>query len=340
MAPGRCDDWRMNDTPPTPPSSDTAAPDKRPSEATPPPAEGHDHAARAAGRLDRALELVRFLRSACPWDAAQTAVSLVPHLLEEAAETADAIHDGDADRLEDELGDLLLNLAFQVVVAEESGTLDAESVTARLEAKMRRRHPHLYGDGPREPWEAIKARERAEREASRRDEIEGDFDDPRTAGVPDGVLSGLSSGLDPLTAAYRIQDRVAEVGFDWEDASGAIAKTAEELAEVEGELAASPAPHASAAAAPGPDTAPGTEPSAALVEEVGDLLFAAVNVARLAGVHPTTALAKANRKFTRRFEALEQLARESDVSMGEASLEELDGLWDRVKAAEAAERGS
>lgn len=264
---------------------------------------------------------MRFLRSACPWDAAQTAESLVPHLLEEAAETADAIHDGDADRLEDELGDLLLNLAFQVVVAEESGTLDAESVTSRLEAKMRRRHPHLYGDGPKESWETIKARERAEKEAAR--------PAPSDAGAPDGVLSGLSAGLDALTSAYRIQDRVAEVGFDWEDASGAIAKAAEELAEVEEELAADPLPRASTDAAPGP------EPSDALVEEVGDLLFAAVNVARLAGVHPTTALAKANRKFTRRFEALEQLARASDVAMGEASLEELDRLWDRVKAAEA-----
>lgn len=306
MAPGRCDDCPMNDTPPTH------------SRETPPPAEGHDHAERAAGRLDRALDLVRFLRSACPWDAAQTAESLVPHLLEEAAETADAIHDGDTDRLEDELGDLLLNLAFQVVVAEEQGTLNAESVTARLEAKMRRRHPHLYGDGPREPWEVIKARERASRTEA------GD----RPA---EGVLSGLSTGLDPLTAAYRIQDRVAEVGFDWEDPAGAIAKAREELSEVEEEIDDTPPPR------PATDATPGPEASEALVEEVGDLLFAAVNVARLAGVHPTTALARANRKFTRRFEALETLARASGVDVEGASLEELDGLWERVKAAEAAD---
>jgi len=292
----------MNDTPPDA------------SRVTPPPAEGHDHADRATGRLDRALDLVRFLRSACPWDAAQTAESLVPHLLEEAAETADAIHDGDSDRLEDELGDLLLNLAFQVVVAEEAGTLDAESVTARLEAKMRRRHPHLYGDGPKEPWEVIKARER-EAQA--------------TSDTPEGVLSGLSRGLDALTAAYRIQDRVAGVGFDWEDASGAIAKAREELEEVEAELPAVPV------ATPATDEAPSDEPSDALVEEVGDLLFAAVNVARLAGVHPTTALAHANRKFTRRFEGLERLARASGVEIEGASLEELDRLWERVKAAEA-----
>jgi len=284
---------------------------------TPEPSPGHDHAERATGRLDRALALVRFLRSACPWDAAQTAESLVPHLLEEAAETADAIHDGDDDRLEDELGDLLLNLAFQIVVAEETGSLDADSVTSRLEAKMRRRHPHLYGDGPRESWERIKARERASgREAA------GSADRGVSEARP-GVLSGLARGLDPLTAAYRIQDRVARVGFDWEDAAGALAKAREELVEVEEELAESEEGRA-------PDAAP----SDALTEEVGDMLFAAVNVARLAGVHATTALAAANRKFRRRFEEVERIARKEGVRMREASLEELDAIWDRVKARE------
>lgn len=324
MAPGRCDDSRVNDTPSPTPAS------------TPPPADGHDHAETAPGHLDRAVALVRFLRSACPWDAAQTAESLVPHLLEEAAETADAIHDGDTDRLEDELGDLLLNLAFQIVVAEEAGTLDAESVTSRLEAKMRRRHPHLYGDGPRESWETIKARERAAAEAeaeTARDD--GETPDPDARARPAGVLSGLARGLDALTAAYRIQDRVAGVGFDWDDVAGAIAKAREELAEVEAELRRAPAASPASASAPG-RAAPPPPPPDALVEEVGDLLFAAVNVARLAGVHPTTALAAANRKFTRRFEAVERLAVDEGVRMGEASLDELDALWDRVKAGETA----
>ncbi len=304
MAPGRCDDSFVNDTPSPAPS----------------PADGHDHATTAPGTLDRALALVRFLRSACPWDARQTAASLVPHLLEEAAETADAIHDGDTDRLEDELGDLLLNLAFQIVVAEESGTVDAESVAARLEEKMRRRHPHLYGDGPKESWEAIKARERAARHPEEPAEVARDGHA--------GVLSGLARGLDALTAAYRIQDRVAGVGFDWDDAAGAIAKAREELAEVEDEIRLAPAPSGNAR--------PPDQPAAALVEEVGDLLFAAVNVARLAQVHPVTALAVANRKFTRRFEAVERLARSEGVKIGDASLDELDALWDRVKADEAA----
>jgi NTP pyrophosphatase (non-canonical NTP hydrolase) len=130
-------------------------------DATPAPPPGHDHAEVAAGSLDRALALVRFLRANCAWDAAQTGRTLVPHLLEEAHEVVDAIHDGDDHALEGELGDLLLNLAFQVVVAEERGALTANSVTRRLEEKMRRRHPHLYGLGQRLAWEALKARERS-----------------------------------------------------------------------------------------------------------------------------------------------------------------------------------
>ncbi|MDT8367848.1 MAG: nucleoside triphosphate pyrophosphohydrolase [Longimicrobiales bacterium] len=285
----------MNDTPSPPPN----------------PAPGADHARTTPGHLDRAVALVRFLRSACPRDAAQTAESLVPHLLEEAAETADAIHHGDGDALEDELGDLLLNLAFQIVVAEEEGTLDAESVTRRIEAKMRRRHPHLYGDGPEVPWEAIKARERAEAEKDR-------ATDP-------GVLAGLPRALDPLTAADRIQARVAGVGFDWEDAGGALAKVREELEEVAAELAIDP-----------PAGRP-PRPAPALVEEIGDLLFAVVNLARLCHAHPTTALAAANRKFTRRFGRVEELARVEGIRIEDASLEALDRLWERTKAEEGEE---
>ena len=267
---------------------------------TPPPAPGADHAETAPGTLDRSLALVRFLRANCPWDAAQTAETLVPHLLEESHEVVDAIHDGDDEALEGELGDLLLNLAFQVVVAEERGALSAESVTRRLEAKMRRRHPHLYGDGPREDWERIKAREREEGES------------PGAA----GTLEGLPRALDPLTKAHRIQDRVAGVGFDWESHHGAWDKVAEELEEVRVALE--------------------EEDGAAVEEELGDLLFAVVNLVRLAGAHPVTALDRANRKFHRRFEAVERLARERAVDLGTASLAELDALWDEVKGGERA----
>lgn len=261
---------------------------------TPPdPVPGADHARTTPGTLDRALALVRFLRANCPWDAAQTPRSLVPHLIEEAHEVVDAIHGDDARALEGELGDLLLNLAFQVVLGEEAGTFDGDSVTRALEGKMARRHPHLYGLGEKQDWERLKARER---------------DDDG------GVLDGLASGLDPLTRAHRIQDRVAGVGFDWDDHRGAWDKVSEELEEVREAL-------------------DGGAPDA-VEEELGDLLFAVVNLVRLAGTHPVGALDRANRKFHRRFAALEALARERGVVLGEASLSELDALWDAVKADE------
>lgn len=255
--------------------------------------------------LDRALDLVRFLRLNCSWDRAQTPETLIPYLLEEAHEVVDAIHDHDPAALEGELGDLLLNVAFQVVLGEEQGSFTAESVTARLEDKMRRRHPHLYGLGEREEWEALKSREKGR----------------------EGVLDGLARGLDPLTAAHRIQERVSGVGFDWADYRGAIAKVDEELEEVKRELEA-----LTAARAGGGEGSEALE--SALEEELGDLLFAAVNLVRLAGSHPTPALERANRKFRRRFERLEALAKGRGVVLAEAGLEQLDVLWDEIKAEE------
>ncbi|HEY0020663.1 MAG TPA: nucleoside triphosphate pyrophosphohydrolase [Longimicrobium sp.] len=253
---------------------------------------GHD-----GGTLDRALALVEFLRAHCPWDAAQTPASLTRYLLEEAHEVAGAIAEGDPAALRGELGDLLLNVAFQVVIGEETGAFSREEVVAGLEQKMRRRHPHLYGLGEPEAWESIKARERAGRPAG-------------------GILDEVPSGLDPLLRAFRIQDRVAKVGFDWPDPRGAWEKVREETDEIGRELE-----HAD------PDR---------LEDEVGDLLFAAVNLARLANVHPTAALARANAKFSRRFGALERLAAERGVVFGEAGLEALDVLWDEVKRRERA----
>lgn len=253
------------------------------------------------GSLDRALALVRFLRTRCPWDRAQTARSLIPHLLEESHEVVDAIRSDDPRALEGELGDLLLNLAFQIVIGEEESTLTGRSVMDRLERKMVRRHPHLFGDEERQDWEALKALERAPDES---------------------VLAGLASGLDPLLRAYRMQDRAAGVGFDWSDAHGALEKVGEELSEVTAVL-------------PGRrrDDEPRPVPEA-LMEEIGDLIFAVVNLARLAGVHPDTALDAANRKFERRFQALESLARRRSIPIPGADLEVLDGLWNEVKAEE------
>lgn len=257
------------------------------------PSTADPHHFPGPGSLDRALALVRFLRVECPWDRRQTAESLIPYLLEETHEVVDAILDGDAHELEGELGDLLLNLAFQVVVAEEKGELDAASVYGRLERKMIARHPHLFGDGERQEWEELKAAERK----------------PGAS-----VLSGLATGLDPLTKAHRVQERVAAVGFDWEDYHGAFDKVREELEEVRQAID------------------DGEED--AVVEEVGDLLFATVNLARLAGAHPTTALARANRKFQDRFERLEGLAAERGIDMPTAGLAVLDELWEELKRAQ------
>jgi ATP diphosphatase len=265
--------------------------------------EGSAHHFPGPGTLDRALRLVRYLRRECPWDRKQTAESLIPHLLEETHEVVDAIRGGDEEALEGELGDLLLNLAFQIVVAEEGGRIDADGVYGRLEGKMIARHPHLFGDGEKKEWEQLKAEER---------------------GDDEGVLSGLAKGLDALTKAYRIQERVAGVGFDWEDHEGPRAKVEEELAEVMEAVEADPGETAST---DGQARAPGD----AVVEEIGDLLFSVVNLARRVGVHPTTALARANDKFVGRFEHLERVAAARGVDVQSAGLDVLDSLWDEVK---------
>jgi len=294
-----------------------------------------------SGELDRALALVRYLRAHCPWDRKQTAESLIPHLLEETHETVAAIREGDADGLEGELGDLLLNLAFQIVVLEEGSTRGAEQIVSRLENKMVLRHPHLFGLGEREPWEVLKAREREARKREARDREARDREaleresEPDTAseaqpapdgvpkGAPEGVLSGLPASLDPLLRAYRLQQKAAGVGFDWDDARGALAKVREELAEVEEALEAVGDPSAAA--------------RDALEDEIGDLLFSVVNVARLVGVHPVPALDRAGKKFQRRFEGVEALARAQGVPIPGASLDALDVLWDAVKAQEKAQ---
>jgi MazG family protein len=295
----------------TPSQPDSAVPSDSPDDAVSP----DDHAAHTADppagdaapgtdpalqgpSLDRALDLVRFLRANCDWDAAQTPQSLLPYLLEEAHETADAVAMGDDAALTGELGDLLLNVAFQVVLAEERRAFSAADVVSMLESKMRRRHPHIYGDGPRVDWETLKAQERAVAEADGADDL-----------TP--LLHGIASGMEPLSRAHRIQERVATVGFDWPDAGGALAKVHEEVAEVSELLDST-----------------GSEE---LEEEIGDLLFAVVNLARLSGVHSMRALVRANAKFSARFGALEELARVRGVRLGEATLEELDVLWDEVK---------
>jgi MazG family protein len=240
------------------------------------------------GILDRVLVLVEYLRANCPWDRKQTSRSLVPHLLEETHETVDAIRADDAESLRGELGDLLFNLAFQVVIGEEADRFTREEVVRELEEKMVRRHPHVFGLGEHESWETIKVTERDR-----------------------GTLDGLPEGLDPLLRAHRIQERVASVGFDWDNPQEALEKVREELSEVEVAIE-------------------GGIPEA-LDEEIGDLLFSVVNLARLLDQHAVASLELANKKFQQRFGALQALAMDRGLEMPGATLEELDQLWEEVK---------
>ena len=249
--------------------------------------------------LGRAMAMVRDLRSRCAWDKAQTRETLRPYLLEEVLELDHALSEGHSEQIRGEVSDLLLHLAFQLVIGEELGEFTPGDVAGELEAKMRRRHPHLFDLGGAEPWEQIKRRERR-----------------------GNILGGLIPTLPPLLMANRLQERAASVGFDWPDLKGPLGKVREELTEVEGALR----------------DAPGHAPGKDLVEEIGDLLFAVVNLARKAGVHPGTALDEANRKFRRRFEDVERLALERGVDVSAAGLEVLDGFWDEVKS--AGRRGS
>ncbi len=258
---------------------------------------------QAKSSLEDTLTLMRDLRARCEWDAAQTHESLRPYLVEEAYEVDDAIRGGNDTRLREELGDLLLQVLFHSVLAEERGAFTMQDVADGFITKMKGRHPHLYDEGAKQPWEQMKAKKR------------------------DSIVDGLPADLPALHRAFRLQDRAAGVGFDWPDVEGPMEKVEEELQEVRDEMAADPLPP------------PGSPPKfdarhARLEGELGDLLFAVVNLCRKAGVHPALALDTTNVKFARRFGAVERLASERGLAIGQASLQELDALWDEVKGGE------
>jgi MazG family protein len=239
--------------------------------------------------LEDTLALMRDLRARCEWDAAQTHESLRPYLIEEAHEVDDAIRAGDDQKLREELGDLLLQVLFHAVVAEERGAFNAADVAEAFMVKMKGRHPHLYGDGVKQSWEKMKAKKR------------------------ESIVDGLPVDLPALHRAFRLQDRAAGVGFDWPDTTGPMVKVREELEEVRVELNSTPVDQDR------------------LEDELGDLLFAVVNLCRKANVHPALALDRANIKFSKRFSAVERVARERGLKVGEATLEQLDAIWDEVK---------
>ena len=252
--------------------------------------------------LEDALALMRDLRARCEWDAAQSHDSLRPYLIEEAHELEDAIRTGDDRHTLEELGDVLLQVLFHSVIAEERGAFMASDVPRALIAKMRARHPHLYANGEKIPWEKMKAKRRS------------------------SIAEGLPASLPALHRAHRLQDRAAGVGFDWPDVEGPVEKVAEELREVRSEIAKGPVRL-------GPGGAPILDERHAAIEaELGDLLFACVNLCRKAGVHASLALDRANAKFVDRFTRMERIASERGLDVRTAGLEALDAIWDEVKA--------
>jgi len=252
--------------------------------------------------LNDTVALMRDLRKRCDWDAAQTHQSLRPYLVEELLELDEAIKGADGALMREELGDVLLQVLFHSVIAEENGEFDIGDVAGGLIAKMRARHPHLYGNGVREPWEKMKSKKR------------------------ESIADGLPASLPPLHRAHRLQDRAAGVGFDWPDTTGPADKVEEELDEVRAHLRTLPPRSTEAVANDGAHSA--------LELELGDLLFACVNLCRKSGVHASLALDRSNAKFEARFRAVERLAVERGVVLAEAGLEQLDSIWDEVKAAE------
>jgi len=263
--------------------------------------------AEAGVLFARFVELIARLRApgGCPWDREQTHETVKPMTIEEAYEVAHAIEEGDDEELAAELGDLLLQVVFHANIAEERGAFPLKKVIERVSDKMVRRHPHVFGDDDAATsgevlrnWEAIKAQERA---AKGKDD--------------ESMLDSVHKGLPAVMEAFQMTTKVSRVGFDWKEAGGALAKLDEETAELREAI--------------------GTEAGHdRIAEEVGDLLFVAVNVARLTGVDPESALKAANRKFRRRFRHIEERLRSFGRKPADSTLEEMDRLWDEAKSLE------
>ena len=261
--------------------------------------------------LERLLEIMRRLRApdVWPWDREQTFRSIAPYTIEEACEVADAIETGTMEDLRDELGDLLLQVVYHAQMAEEQDAFDFDAIARAIADKMLRRHPHVFGTRPGGPkadpdcfdWEALKAAERAEKGVER-------------ASTLDGVPATLSG----MTRAVALTKRAARVGFDWSDPHDVLAKVAEEAGELVEEI----------------DRAD----QSAMEEEYGDLLFVMANLARHLGVDPEAAMRRVNAKFERRFRGIEAALSEEGRKPEDATLEEMDALWNQIKAQEKPRR--
>jgi MazG family protein len=255
--------------------------------------------------LTRLRYVVHRLRApgGCPWDMEQTHESLIPHVIEEAYEVAEAIRGGDPAQICDELGDILLQPVLHAEIASETGAFDLDQMAHGLTEKLIRRHPHVFGeasaatsDAVLSQWDAIKRVEKGTQH--------------------EGMLHGVGSGLPALMRGQKLQKKAARVGFDWPDAAPVFDKIREETAELAEAVQSSDKAH--------------------IEEEIGDLFFSVVNLARKLGIESEAALAAANDKFVRRFHAMETLLREQGKEFGKLSLAEMDEAWDAVKRAASA----
>jgi ATP diphosphatase len=263
--------------------------------------------------IARLIEIMAALRtpgSGCPWDLEQDFASIAPYTLEEAYEVADAIGRGDLGDLREELGDLLLQVVFHARMAQEQGAFEFADVVEAITSKLIRRHPHVFGDtkdltpeAVKALWDSIKAEEKAERNARHGGQA-----------APEGALAGIPVNLPALTRALKLQQKAGKVGFDWNDPLAVLAKIREEADEVEADLRA------------------GRRIDAA--GEVGDLLFALVNLARHLDADPEAVLRATNAKFERRFASIEAALAHQGRGPQDATLAEMDALWDAAKAAE------
>jgi MazG family protein len=287
-------------------------------------------------RFERAVSIMARLRApgGCPWDREQTFDSIKPYTLEETYEVLEAIDNRDWDELKVELGDLLLQVLFYSEMSKEQGTFSIDDVLDRLSNKLIHRHPHVFGDVKADTsaqvlrnWEAIKAEEKKQRQDS---EVK---DDRR-----DSVLAGVSSKMPSLLEAQKLSSRAAHVGFDWPSIEGLFEKLKEETIELQQELAQLPEP----VRGPGGGIAGAGRTKLTdgmrnrLEDEVGDLFFVLVNIARYLSLDPESALRKTNRKFKRRFQSMEQKLQASDRTPQQATAEELETLWKQAKQEERA----
>jgi MazG family protein len=271
-------------------------------------------------RFERAVEIMRRLRApgGCPWDREQSYQSITAYTLEEAYEVVEAIEKQDFGELTGELGDLLLQVLFYAEMAQEENRFSIDEVLDTLCEKLIRRHPHVFGEAEAanseavlRNWEAIKQQERAARAA-----VEG-------TKPPKGLLDSVSTAMPALMESNKISKKAAHAGFDWPEIGGLFDKLTEETEELQAELAQRPA-----------EGEPSDELQQRIQAEVGDLLFVAVNLARHCKVDPEAALRGTNRKFRRRFSAVEAGLRERGKSLAESDIEEMEALWQKAKQQE------